>query len=212
MNIYSIYKITNTINYRVYIGYTGRNPKTRFKQHKSNNNNKYKTNHPLYRAFRKYGISSFNFEVIYQSKDRNHTLNTMENYFINLYNSHKSGYNQTLGGSGTCGYFLSEEIKDKIRKKSIGRKASLSTRNKMSEQRKGSLNYTYGMKHTEDARRRISEHRSKEYRLFKKNGDIIDIKNLSNFCRNNNYCKRGLTDLLGERRKYHKDIIKIILL
>ena len=68
--MYSIYKITNTVNSKCYIGFTG-NIKRRWKQHKVNRKNGKK---PLYQAFRKYGIKNFTFEVIYESENRDETL------------------------------------------------------------------------------------------------------------------------------------------
>jgi hypothetical protein len=55
------------------------------------------------KLFGKYGWHNFQWEVIYQSYDYEHCLKTMENYFINEYNSFVAGYNSTLGGKGTLG-------------------------------------------------------------------------------------------------------------
>ena len=48
------------------------------------------------RAFRKYGLDNFIFEVI-EECDKNR-LNEREIYWINYYNSYYDGYNETLGG------------------------------------------------------------------------------------------------------------------
>ena len=109
MNIYSIYKITNTDNNKCYIGFTGQKPEKRFKQHLYAFN---KTEYGIHQAIRKYGRDKFSFEVIYQSTDRNHTKNTMEPYFIEEYNTYLGeGYNGTKGGQG---HDHSEETKRKI--------------------------------------------------------------------------------------------------
>ena len=49
IKIFSIYKITNLINNKIYIGITKRNPKIRFNEHFSNKNEL------LYKAKEKYG-------------------------------------------------------------------------------------------------------------------------------------------------------------
>lgn len=108
MNIYSIYKITNKINGKNYIGFTSM-IEGRWKKHifdTKNNNKKTDSNKILHAAMRKYNIQNFSFDVIYQSKDRNFTLQEMEKYFIIEYNSHcinGCGYNATYGGQGTFG-------------------------------------------------------------------------------------------------------------
>lgn len=50
-----IYKITNLINSKVYIGQSN-DIERRFKQHKSINEQKRHSHLPLYQAFNKYGI------------------------------------------------------------------------------------------------------------------------------------------------------------
>lgn len=107
-NIGYIYKITNKINGRCYIGQTSQNAKKRWKEHiKVYTNPKcYNYNYPLYKAFRKYGIKKFEFEVIEECEIQD--LNKREIYWISYYNSYKEGYNQTLGGDGCIKYELNE--------------------------------------------------------------------------------------------------------
>ncbi|MCU9931163.1 NUMOD3 domain-containing DNA-binding protein, partial [Escherichia coli] len=61
-------------------------------------------------------------------------LYELEKYYIKLHNSkdRKIGYNLTEGGDGTIGRLHSDETKDKIRKKAVGRKASDEVKQKMS--------------------------------------------------------------------------------
>jgi group I intron endonuclease len=89
--IYSIYKITNTLNNQCYIGYTN-NWKLRKRQHKRYSNPQ------LHKAFNQYGVDNFTFDIIYQSKDKNYCLNTMEPHFIKEYDSIQNGYNTAIGG------------------------------------------------------------------------------------------------------------------
>ena len=110
MQVYSIYKITNKTNGKTYIGFDSNWP-NRMKVHKSASKNQ---DSKFYRSIRKYGWDNFEWSVIYQSKDKLHTLKEMESYFINEYNSFHKGYNSTLGGDGCFGLILSEESKKKI--------------------------------------------------------------------------------------------------
>lgn len=89
-----IYKITNKENGNFYIGRSV-NIEKRWKNHiiASQNKNDKGYDYPLYRAFRKYGVSQFDFEVIEYCDEE--TLNERENYWIKTL---KPVYNQTEGG------------------------------------------------------------------------------------------------------------------
>jgi len=110
MSIYTIYKSVNTKTGKVYIGFDSNWP-NRVRIHKSASKNQ---DYKFYRAIRKYGWDNFEWSVIYQSKDKQHTLKEMESYFINEYNSMKNGYNSTLGGDGTFGHKVSDKTKKLI--------------------------------------------------------------------------------------------------
>lgn len=89
-----IYKITNLINGKVYIGQTSLTPEIRFDKHKRC----YKSNgcSKLYRAMRKYGKKNFIIETI--CKTNNPDID--EKYWIKYYNSVELGYNISYGGEG----------------------------------------------------------------------------------------------------------------
>lgn len=105
-----IYKISNNINHHFYIGQS-RDIHTRWKNEKcaSNNPNEESYNYPLSRAFRKYGIQNFTFEIIEECKVEE--LNEKEHYWISKL---KPNYNQTSGGDyqthGKLSYQQVEEI------------------------------------------------------------------------------------------------------
>jgi group I intron endonuclease len=94
-----IYKITNNINNKVYIGKTDQAPEVRWKQHQNNFNKKLEYVKPLYFSMRKHGIENFSFEIL--GKFSRDELSIKEIEFIKLYNAYgKCGYNATLGGDG----------------------------------------------------------------------------------------------------------------
>ena len=59
-----IYKITNKVNGKAYVGKTTDTVQVRWKEHLKDFKRKRCANRPLYRAIRKYGIDAFNVETI----------------------------------------------------------------------------------------------------------------------------------------------------
>lgn len=106
-----IYKITNKINNKSYIGQSvdiGR----RFSRHKTAA--KYQEKHPLYDAINKYGLENFSFEILeYCTKEE---LNEKEIYWVDYYKSfiQNNGYNLTLGGGNVCMSFTSKLTEEDI--------------------------------------------------------------------------------------------------
>ena len=95
-----IYKITNQINNKIYIGKTVKSIERRFWEHKNNAHKN--VNLPLYKAINKYGEDNFNIEIV-ETVENNNCLNEREIYWINYFNSYIDkghGYNCTHGGDG----------------------------------------------------------------------------------------------------------------
>lgn len=99
MPICGIYKIANQINGKCYIGQSI-NIKRRWRSHKTKSFNPLDIQYecPLYRAFRKYGLENFSFEILEEC--RKEELNEKESFYIKKYNSNLEsyGYNLTPGG------------------------------------------------------------------------------------------------------------------
>lgn len=147
----SIYKITNKINNKCYIG-QAQDIKTRFKNHRSNafcKNPKNSNNLPkLYNAFRKYGLDNFKFDII--SNDiENFQLDFFEKLYICLYNSTQNGYNITSGGNTQLGLKRSEETKRKISKAKQGTLTS--------EKAREMAKMLTGIKRTQETKDKISK-------------------------------------------------------
>ena len=100
-----IYKYTNKINGKVYIGQTN-NLQKRFNGHKSEafNPKSKGYNLPFHCAIRKYGIKNFIYEVLEEIEDGESQdfINDREIFFIDFYHSltTENGYNLTVGGDG----------------------------------------------------------------------------------------------------------------
>ena len=96
--ICGIYKITNIINNKVYIGQSI-DIHRRWKDEKVNAFSTQSTEYQTLKskAFRKYGLENFLFEVIEECSPS--MLNEREIYWINYYSSYTEGYNMTMGGN-----------------------------------------------------------------------------------------------------------------
>lgn len=115
-----IYRITNKVNGKCYIGQSTHIEKRWTKHRNTATNPKYhEYNYPLYRAMRKYGLQNFSFEVLEECLVKD--LNEKEKYYIFLYKSQlsQSGYNQDEGGTsvihGKLTWDIVNEIKNKIK-------------------------------------------------------------------------------------------------
>ena len=92
IKIFCVYKITNLINSKSYIGITQRDPQIRFNEHFSNKK-----------------------ELLYKAKEKYEK----ERYYIKLYNTLvPNGYNLSIGGISNKS--ISEEGKQKLRKCNLG--------------------------------------------------------------------------------------------
>ncbi len=121
-----IYKITNKINNKVYIGQTTGTINNRFSQHKR------KMCCPkLARAFKKYGIDNFIIEEM-DTASSSAELNLKEIHWISKFNSVKNGYNIDFGGT-----IRNPSVGKKISKALFGKPFSMERRSKLSAQRTG---------------------------------------------------------------------------
>ena len=107
-----IYKITNKLNNKIYIGKTIHTAESRFKEHILSARNSSSNTH-LYRAMRKYGVDNFTVEVV-ECVDTIELLAEREIYWIAEFDSTNPcvGYNMTRGGDGGDSYrYATEEEK-----------------------------------------------------------------------------------------------------
>ena len=94
-----IYKITNLINNKCYIGQS-QDIATRFREHRYLlRQNKY-GNNKIQNAWNKYGEEAFDFTYEVFDLENAAELNTLEKIYIRKYNSYENGYNLTPGGDG----------------------------------------------------------------------------------------------------------------
>lgn len=139
-----IYKATNKINGKIYIGKTVLSLNRRMMFHLRSKVGIFT------KALKKYGIQSFDLEII-DTANNEFILFEKEKYWIKYYNSKvPNGYNLTDGGEGMSGHSPSEETRKKMSESSKGKNV-------------GSSNGMYGKsvrkgcKHTDEAKKKNSE-------------------------------------------------------
>ena len=144
-----IYKITNLLNGKIYIGKTIQPIHKRFSKHKV-----FRPGYISYitRAINKYGEENFKIEAIYNAEAWEN-LFELEKYFIeNMNSKHPNGYNMTDGGEGNNGGIFPESAKKILREKNLGKKLSEETKKKIGD---GSR----GKKMSEEFKRNLSKMR-----------------------------------------------------
>lgn len=114
-----IYKITNIVNGKSYIGQTIQDVKERFYQHCATKCSKAVSNMAIHKAIKKYGKSNFTIEVIEEIDSAN--LNDREKYWIKYYNSYNNGYNSTEGGQEGCKPFKNLDVDSIIKEYNSGK-------------------------------------------------------------------------------------------
>jgi group I intron endonuclease len=120
-----IYKLTNTLNNKIYIGLTTETISERCRKRIAEAKYRESRNSYILNAIRKYGSKVFKVEQL-DTANTLEELQQKEIFYIEKYNStnRNIGYNLTKGGEGNLGLKMSEETKEKIRQKHLGVKWS----------------------------------------------------------------------------------------
>lgn len=201
-----IYKTTNLINGKWYIG-----------QDSKNNPVYYGSGKLLKKAIKKYGKQNFTKEILEilplnAGKD---ALNKAEIYWIEISNAVKSemSYNVALGGTDVS---QNPEVRHKISRKLMGNKNGVGPRPNASGEfwkgQKGSNHHLYGTLSPQKGIKRTKEqvlknsisHGSKPFMMFDKNGlKIAEYVIVSECARDHNMDASGICRVLkGKRNTY----------
>lgn len=176
--IYLIYKYTNKINGKVYIGQTH----TTLEQRAQSNGHNYISSPKFYKAIQKYGWENF-IPTIIETVETQDKANECEMLYIAIYRNVEDefGYNISLGGqSGAITKDVKKKIsekakeryKDKSKNPMFGRRHSDESKVKMSNAHTGEKNPMYGKTWTE-TQRLFSGTKGKKLNLTEAQRDIL---------------------------------------
>lgn len=137
-----IYKVTNKVNQKVYIGQTSRSVERRWREHCHDSNSHKESRYfsHFHSAIRKYSPESFVVDIIEECN--NDLLDERESFWIMYYKSNdkNNGYNLTNGGA-LCFQKVPEREETRLKKSSV---------------QTGVNNSFYGKHHTRSHRLNIS--------------------------------------------------------
>lgn len=150
MGNYVVYKHTNNVNGRVYIGITCQKPEKRWKDGLG-----YETNQYFSRAIKKYGWENFSHDILYSGLEKQDAQTHEINLILFYRNSEVGCYNILSGGDlGRVGVPMSAETKEKLRKAKLGWKMTDEQRKRLSEAR-------VGKKMSAEVRQKMSENNAR---------------------------------------------------
>ena len=143
--ISGIYKIVNKINGKYYVG-SAQNFKQRWRKHKELLNRNVHPNIHLQRSWNKHGESNFEFIILEYVESENNLL--IEQKYLNICKQiHNSTYNISYDATRPM----------------YGRKHSIKTKNKMSNDRRGCKHPLFGKHHSKETREKIKISNSRTY-------------------------------------------------
>jgi len=128
-----VYKITNTINGKCYVGMSRQTLNQRWSNHLQNYRSS-KRGSRLYAALSKYGPDAFTREIIAYASSEDE-LRSLETSYIIQFDSYNNGYNCNLGGAGFL--VFPEHIKRKISEAQKGKIIPAESRQRMSLAKQG---------------------------------------------------------------------------
>lgn len=204
LNIWTVYKHTNKINQKVYIGITCTSVHRRW-----SNGRGYLTKKDgafcqpaMANAILKYGWDNFEHEIIAE-KLLEEEANKMEKELIEKYHSNNKNFGYNIkdgGGNGKC----SEETKRKMSQSQMGHKCSEETKKKISQS-------NMGKKHSDSAKEKLSNSHSKiKENIQQEYWDYEKYNQIPCRCIETNVCYPSIQNAAHNVGSYNSNIVKCL--
>lgn len=207
-----IYKVTNRINGKVYIGQTTKPLSIRKSGHLSKARNRVDNTY-FHSAIRKHGEDNFIWKKIVVAMSQTE-LDELEKSMIVKYDSMNSGYNIIEGGNRPPILYGTDNPR-------YGVKLTSDIRKRIGDSERGEKGFWFGKKMTKAHREKVSKallgkkkHKTLGEKLRKHFGDwwLIEfpsgefkvVQSLRDFCMNHNLCESHLRDVNKGVRHHHK--------
>lgn len=149
-----VYSLTNKVNFKRYVGSAVSLVKRRY-EHFSTLEKGIHCNKKLQNAYNKHGAAAFEFEVLKTVEPK--FLLVAEQYFIDIFDVVKTGYNLCPIAGSNLGYKHSEETKEKLRIANKGKRPSEECKRKALKACKGKASWNKGIPATEEHRKKLIE-------------------------------------------------------
>jgi group I intron endonuclease len=196
MKKYVVYKATNKINMKGYIGKTTTGIDNRIKRHlksvKSGSNNYF------HNALRKYGNENFDWEILYEGTTDTE-LKEKEIYFIEKHKTFykNNGYNMTFGGDGGPVFYGDDntskrfDVREKLHQKTMNqlKNGSHPSQNAVSLEK---MSLSHMGLHV------------KKYEIITPDNEKLMIINMNKFCKENNLCSANMYMTANGQQSNHK--------
>ncbi len=127
--MFIVYKLTNSVNGKAYIGVSGRSLETRWGEHTSRRKRGMRSGNRLYAAMDKYGVKVFSREIVAAAFTEDEARH-LEREYILKFDTYDRGYNSNLGGHGFLR--VPDHIRRRIGEAQKGKVISAESRAKMS--------------------------------------------------------------------------------
>lgn len=184
-----------------YVGITKKSVHTRLLEHRTHSRcgSRYK----FHLALNKYKDSyDWSIEVL-ESGLSSEDAKMKEVFYIKHFDTFTKGYNSTLGGEGTKG---SARNNTGSKNPMFGKKHSQTS---IEKNRQSNIEYAklHPKKHSDNTKKKLSESKSETWEITFPSGEVVTIKNLTQFCRDNNLDQGHMSKVAQQKLKGHKKFL-----
>ena len=145
--MFYVYKITNKLNGKIYIG-RSKDALKRFRIHikiAKGGKEKYPRKfYVIHAAIAKYGVENFTFEILHEFTTEQESINVEQEKIIFILNNKIPTYNVNQGDTRLSGWHQTDEARAKMSKIRKGKKHSEEHRKALSEAQKGAKSFMFG--------------------------------------------------------------------